>query len=203
VEGNVKIESLNCNNCGAPLAVPATANYVTCKHCQSQLVVRRTESASSTELARLSDSTERLTEQVAELSFRQELDSLDRAWERERESLLMQSKNGKPYEPSAFFGGIMLFAGGGMIILGLGGLIAGAGKLPLAALIGLVLCLIGIYHYGSAVNFSAAERQYQRKRSQLLARKGHSAPMRDPSIGNGEGDSHDSLQRLEQNAGSH
>ena len=45
----MKLESLNCNKCGAPLQVPAGVNHLTCNHCGTPLVVRRTESISYTE----------------------------------------------------------------------------------------------------------------------------------------------------------
>ena len=38
-------ETLNCNNCGAPINVPAAAKYATCAHCGTQLAIRRTDSA--------------------------------------------------------------------------------------------------------------------------------------------------------------
>jgi len=47
----MNLEALNCNNCGAPINVPPTANFVTCKGCGAQLIIRRTEEATYTELA--------------------------------------------------------------------------------------------------------------------------------------------------------
>lgn len=57
------LEHLACNNCGAQLHVPAGANYVTCTHCNSQLVVRRDPTVTYTQKL---DEIDKRTEQMAE-----------------------------------------------------------------------------------------------------------------------------------------
>ena len=70
----MQTESLNCNNCGAPIEVPGGANFVTCVHCNTQLAIKRTESVAYTEtLQRIDRHTEQLADQVAVLTYQNEL----------------------------------------------------------------------------------------------------------------------------------
>ena len=97
----MELESLNCGRCGAPLEVPRTANYVKCNHCDSQLAIRRSPSATFTEtVEQLAETTENLSEQVSELTRQNELAALDRQWERERESFMITDKDGGRHLPN-------------------------------------------------------------------------------------------------------
>ena len=59
----MELETLSCNNCGAPLEVPPGANFVTCAHCGSRLAIKRTDNASYTEvLDQIGQRTERMSE---------------------------------------------------------------------------------------------------------------------------------------------
>ncbi len=74
-------ESLNCNNSGTPLEVPAGANYITCTHCGTHLAVRRSESVLYTEkIDQIDQRTQEIAEQVSRLTAQQRLDELDRQW---------------------------------------------------------------------------------------------------------------------------
>lgn len=87
---------LNCNHCGAPLTVPEATNYVTCQYCQSQLQVVREESVAFTsELEDLRDRADQISSQVRRLELQNEILTLDQQWEKKRQSLMIDSKNGK------------------------------------------------------------------------------------------------------------
>lgn len=114
----MELVALNCNNCGAKLKVGETAKFVTCKHCDTQLAIKHEGDASYTELvdaaARLEERSRELEGRAEELAERSEeiagqhdvlvvqndLDRLDREWEKEREGHLLQSKSGHKYEPT-------------------------------------------------------------------------------------------------------
>lgn len=90
----MELESIACNNCGAPLEVPPGANFVSCNHCGSNLAVRRSTSVSYTEnVDQIDQRTESMARQLAELRYHQELENLDRQWERERERYLVTNKH--------------------------------------------------------------------------------------------------------------
>lgn len=107
----MELESITCNHCGAPLQVPATADYVTCNHCGSQLAVRRGGSVTFTEVVKqLSETTENLAQQVSKLSRQTELETLERQWEAERESFMVTNNHGAKYLPderSSMVGGVV------------------------------------------------------------------------------------------------
>jgi hypothetical protein len=98
----VEVLSVACNNCGAPLEVAPATNFVTCKHCGSQLAIRRTGSSLYTELLeKLDRRTEGMSDQLAEIAYRAELERIDREWDEERRAYLVRDKHGNTHEPNA------------------------------------------------------------------------------------------------------
>jgi LSD1 subclass zinc finger protein len=112
------LESLNCNSCGAPIDVPSSAKFVKCNHCKANLQVRRSGGGIFTEaVEQLTETTEDLAQQVAKLTEQNELAELDRRWQTERQSYMIQSKNGHhhlPTEGHAWAGGIGVVVFGGL-----------------------------------------------------------------------------------------
>jgi LSD1 subclass zinc finger protein len=109
---STSLETLACNNCGAQLQVPSGANYVTCAHCNSQLVVRRDPTVTYTQKL---DQIDRRTEQMAE-----DIAHLRRHTEREQ---LADEAKKWPRNPSPgekVFGMIFgLLFGGFFVVFGL------------------------------------------------------------------------------------
>ncbi len=86
----MRTESLNCNNCGAPLEVPETAHFAKCNHCTTQLAIHRTDTATYTEkLAEVTQRADRLADELALLAYRNDLANIDRAWERDRQKMML------------------------------------------------------------------------------------------------------------------
>ena len=119
-------------------------------------------------LAACSQRTERIEDQLSELSSRQEVEDLDRQWERERESYMISDKHGHRRVPTvagSVFGGIAAavfgivwtvmaanMGGGGFALFGLIFIVAGIG--------------MSIYSYTKAQDYLAAQRRYRRRRAQ-------------------------------------
>jgi LSD1 subclass zinc finger protein len=177
----VRLETIACNQCGAPLSVPEAAQFVRCNHCAASLAVRRNESVTYTEVVeKLVAHTSKLAGQIAHLRFQNELERIDREWEYEREGYLVKQKDGSLVEPSRasaiFFGVIFAIIGLIEIVITIA-----AGGWPFAVF-GVVIALIG---FGSAVSgaraadaFKRARARYRRERSSLnvedfLADAGH------------------------------
>jgi len=165
------VESLNCNQCGAPLLVPEGANYLTCQHCQTPLAVRRDESVRYTEkIAELNQKTEDLSGQVAFLHYQQATADLDRNWEKQRELLLVRTRNGRRVPPSPE---MSVFAGA--CIVGIGIIVTfGASipeQLPLYQLMGIGMIALGLiggwWSYEHAYAYARAEAEYRRRKSRL------------------------------------
>ncbi|REJ71211.1 MAG: hypothetical protein DWQ34_13575 [Planctomycetota bacterium] len=167
---SASLEELSCNNCGAPLRVPASANFVTCNHCRTQLVIRRSAEVSYTEeLAEMSRKTDELTQQVRHLTWQNELAALDRDWEREKERYMVSDKHGRKHVPSEFgavMGGVV-FVIMAVVMMGVG--FSHGGGIP--ALFGLAALAIGgfavVHGFSKAKDYRAAHRRYQRHRASL------------------------------------
>lgn len=165
----MSLEAIACNQCGAPLAVPEAANYVTCNHCGASLAVRRDTSVTYTEVVeKLAAHTSKLAKEVAELRYQNELARIDREWEIERRQYLVERKNGAPTEPtseSAIIRGL-LFAVAGIVV----GALMGSNGGGLAALaIGFVVAVAGIV---SALQGAQKAADFERARLAYVARRG-------------------------------
>lgn len=93
--------SLTCNHCGAPLSVPEGTRFVTCQFCSSQLEIHQSGNAIYTEVLQAID--KRTAEMAADLGTikrQNELEQLDREWERTRADLLIRGKNGETSVPT-------------------------------------------------------------------------------------------------------
>src|SRR5688500_7726144 len=124
----MQLESLACNNCGAPLQVPTTANYVTCNHCATQLAVRREASISYTEkIDQIGEQTDHLVQELAQVRYQQALDAIDRQWERESKQYMIRGKHGHESLPSQTAAILCGIGAGGALLFGL---VAGLGGHP-------------------------------------------------------------------------
>jgi DNA-directed RNA polymerase subunit RPC12/RpoP len=168
---NVEIESLSCNNCGAPLDVPSTANFLTCRYCGSRLVVRRTETAHYTELV------ERLEDQAEYLRLRDDLDALDEDWQRERRRYLILRPNGTLQAPTRWYLGTSIVVG--LVVFGLTGgwFYASANAGPGAwffGWFGAIMCLAVLAYTLRVANkvgkYNKAKQAHQQQRRELMAR---------------------------------
>lgn len=175
------MEKLSCNACGAPLEIPGSANFVTCKHCSTQLSVCRTEDVSYTEqINRLADRTDELSQQVENLTIQNEIAALDRDWESTRQQLMISNKEGVrrvPTQAGAIVSGVAACMFGVIWLLVTSNMLAGggfggpAGLLPMA---GVVFICVGVgssaVAWNKAIAYQRAEEQYQRRRRELLSK---------------------------------
>lgn len=160
----MKILSLNCNECGAPLDVPRKAKYITCGFCDSRLAVQHSGNTYSTEaIEQLVKTTAAIQNDVQELKDRAAISELDRDWEREKRSYVVKAKNGSESLPSM----------PGIVVQGVIGI--GVALFALAAFppIGFfVMLLIGGNLVSTAVkhsNYQAAQNRYRSKRRRLMS----------------------------------
>ena len=175
---SVETESLSCNNCGAPLEVPSTANFLTCRYCGSRLVVRRTETAHYTELMeRLEQYSQQLEDQAEYLRLRDDLDALDNEWQRERRRYLIRRPNGTFQAPTRWYLGTSIVVA--LVVFGLTGgwFYASANAGPGAwffGWVGGILCVAALAYtlrVGIKVgNYNKAKQAYKQQRGELLAR---------------------------------
>lgn len=118
----MNVVTVQCNECGAPLEVPASTRFLTCAHCGSSLRLQRSGGAAFTEvlesLERVGAQTEEIRGDVETIKLQNELERLDREWEREERTLLPRDKHGRPIPISrsgsgaGAVGAVVVIAGG-------------------------------------------------------------------------------------------
>ena len=187
----MKLESLQCNNCGADIEVSSETRFATCAHCGSKLTVVRTASAAYTELAdKVAELSDRMRDHIQRTDQRSAVEDLDRQWNQEREHYMVTSNNGAKHIPtrteSAIAGTVVTVFGAiwTLVALGMagvfGGVIAGFGGLfgwiPfLFPAFGVLFIALGIYQsfsaYDKARRYEEAEAAYQKRRQALLAQR--------------------------------
>ncbi len=173
----MKLETLRCNHCGGPLSVPESANFVTCNHCGTQLAIRRTESTTFTEqLGKIQSNQQQMLQKLAQLERQNQLEEIDREWERERKKYMTTLKNGQRVEPTEL--GSLAFG----IVAGIFGIIWTISTFSMTAampagmgfrwfsLFGLLFVVFGIgsafYGYSRAKDYRTAYRRYLQRRSE-------------------------------------
>ena len=169
----MKLLSISCNQCGAPLEVPTDVKFVTCQFCESQLQVHRTENSAYTEvLEALEQKTNEIASDVAHLKLQSELQNLDRDWERKRKSFMVKGENGHlsiPSKTSSIVGAVV-GVGFGIFWIAMVSSMGGGGF----ALFGVLFIGVSIFASGHAFSkadaFEKAKRRYRRKRLDLIER---------------------------------
>jgi DNA-directed RNA polymerase subunit RPC12/RpoP len=164
----MQVESVSCNNCGAPLEVGPGTNYVTCGHCGSRLAVKRTGTSLYTELLeKIDQKTDAMARQLAELRYHAELERIDREWEQESQGFLITGKHGHKHEPTTAGA---IFGGGILIVFGLFfAIISGNMGAPcLFSIVGVLFAGFGAYLLirgpARAREFQQAKAAYRRRR---------------------------------------
>ena len=167
----MKLLAVNCNVCGAPLSVPHQADYVTCNFCSSQLSVQRTESVAFTEvIGELQETTREIAEELRDLKKKSAIERLDRAWEKQRETLSIRGTDGTIRIPSrgtsVLVGTIQVVVGGVVLFVGIG-----EKETPIMLMgIALVVFALGFtfFQIGKVEKYEKAERRYWSKRRRLM-----------------------------------
>lgn len=172
----MKLLSVKCNDCGAPLEVAESTRFVTCNHCGSQLAVQRTASSVFTEkLEQLSQKTDQIAGNLEVIRLQNELERIDREWAMERESLLVRGKEGQVHEPSGSSSLVGAFVA---IMVGTGWMIftSRMGAPAIFPLFGLVFIIAGVAGafsgHSRANRFNAARSRHETARQELLKQLG-------------------------------
>lgn len=169
---HMHIISLRCNVCGAPLQVPARANYITCGFCSAQLAVQRTESAITTEtLEAVAAGTEKMAQDLETIKIQNELERLDREWTMGIEKYKVRGKDGHysvPSTGSSVACGVIVIAFG-IIWLTIAASIGAPGFVLLFGLLFVGVAIFNMVNGATKANAYAQARQaYETRRHELL-----------------------------------
>ncbi|MEW4455516.1 hypothetical protein AB1L30_22795 [Bremerella sp. JC817] len=109
--------AVSCQNCGAPLDVPAELKHVTCGHCGTALVVRHSGSVLFTETVRqLEKHAQTMQVEIRQLQIQQEIERLDREWVDIEDHHRLPSKYGHGDVPTLELAILIWICGGGFTI---------------------------------------------------------------------------------------
>ncbi|EMI40515.1 MULTISPECIES: hypothetical protein [Pirellulaceae] len=166
----MKLISLCCNHCGAPIEVRKSAKFVTCGYCNAHLAIHHTGSSYSTELLEeIKQTTDTLVRDVQMLKGDSEIDRLDREWERNRLELMTTNKNGTQSVPEK---GTAIAMGGFVAVFGVFWTIGAGIAFPPMALFGIVfvcMAIWGIIHTcQKADEYQRLKQRYHERRRQLI-----------------------------------
>ena len=97
----MKVLSLTCTKCGAPLEVPRRTRYFTCSFCNSRLEIRSHGNAVYTELLEsVHERTEQIADDIEILRLEAELNRLDNQWINQKDRYLIRGQHGTLRVPS-------------------------------------------------------------------------------------------------------
>ncbi len=174
----MRVVNLSCNECGAPLVVPKSTNYVTCEFCGTQLHVVREGGAAYTEVQELSERTSQLEQDVARLKANDALERLDAEWQEEMQQYLVRSRRGEANIPTKGGAVFAVVAAGIFFLFWMRFAIRIAGRAPggasaamliIGAMIVLGILGKGVSTFKKAGLYERRRAEYERRRREIVA----------------------------------
>ena len=168
--------SVCCNRCGAPLDVGVNARFVTCKFCNSQLEVKRSESAVFTEeIIRIADSTRQMAGSLEVIELQNEIERLDREWV--AGNPVSFDKDGRPVaqaSPGGAVFGLMFSIFFAIVAFSMAGFASSSGAPGIFALVpvgmGIFAVVAGIMGVGKSNQHQVKKSEYEQRRAEMVAR---------------------------------
>lgn len=171
----MELIALTCNQCGAPLEVPVTANFLTCTYCKTRLKVHNQGGAAFTEtIDSIDQRTRVIAEDVDAIRAHHDLEHLDKEWATLRDrfkndaGLIVSSTRG------AFVGMVITLLIVGVLLF----FVIRSIDLPIivtvlfAIVYPVVAGLVGLGAYANAREFEKEFRTYHQRRSDIMKRLG-------------------------------
>lgn len=98
----MKITKVCCQGCGADLQIDESIRYVTCNYCAARLeIVHDPTVTHSRQLDKIERTTDQLASKLKVLELQNDLEHLDREWEKFRIAVSDRDQNGQIHEPSS------------------------------------------------------------------------------------------------------
>ena len=168
--------SVCCNHCGAPLKVGENARFVTCSFCNTQLEVKRSDSAVFTEeITRLADNTKQMAGSLEIIELQNEIERLDREWS--AGNPVSFNKHGQPTTPTSSGGavfGLMFSIFFALVAFSMAGISSSFGAPGIFALVpvgmGIFALAAGIMGIGKANQYQSNKSIYEQQRAAMVAR---------------------------------
>ena len=98
----MKVTKVCCQSCGADLQVDETIRYVTCNYCQCQLEVVHDSTVTHTlKLDKIERTTDQLAKKLRLIELQNDVEHIDREWDKFRAAVLSRDNQGQLCEPSS------------------------------------------------------------------------------------------------------
>jgi hypothetical protein len=168
---DMKVLSLACNHCGAPLEVRAKTRFATCQFCDAKLAIHQDGSAAYTEvLEEINERTGKIENRLANIEIQNDVARIDREWEQEREGYYIQGKHGRRHLPSKAGSVAMsiVMAGFGIFWTTMASAVHGPMALFGVVFIGVAI-VSGVWGFTKATQYESGRRAYERRRMSALA----------------------------------
>lgn len=177
----MKVTRVCCQGCGADLQVDETIRFVTCNYCGAKLeVVHGTSVTHTKQLDKIERTTDLLASNLKVIELQNEIERLDREWDRDSEGLMVRDQAGRLREPNpaSMIGGCFFTMVLCLIILGVFGMALGSSEgsvgmppaLPLLGLVIITVAILGVMRRLSKVDkFRAGRAAYRTRRAALIA----------------------------------
>lgn len=166
----MKVTKVCCQGCGADLPVDESIRFATCNHCHARLEIVHDPTVTHTRLLEhIGRNTEEMAGNLRVIELQNDLERLDREWDRRRERFMVTGKNGHRSIPtqagSLILGGIMVFMG--IVVMSMTSQMGGPGPL-----FGLVFIGVAIFSAISGMSKSTshqnAKNAFTRQRNDLI-----------------------------------
>ena len=158
-----------------------TIRFVTCNYCAAKLEVVHGESVTHTrQLDRIERTTNLLASNLKVIELQNEIERLDREWDRDREGMLVRDASGRVREwnpTGEGCGCLVIMAIGVVFMLIAGGLLSsmpdsgGRSTIPVVGVVILIISGISriVYLISKSDRFRARKWEYETRRAELVA----------------------------------
>lgn len=169
----MKVTKVCCQGCGADLEVDEAIRFVNCNYCGAKLEVVHDATTTHTRLLeKLEKQTGEMAEDLKVIRLQNDLEKLDREWDRETQGFMVTGKNGQRSIPSA--GGSMVGGGiavvFGVIWMGFAGSMGAPTPFVLFGLVFIGVALFGMISGSTkATNYQNARVRMEERRRKLAA----------------------------------
>lgn len=168
----MKVTKVCCQGCGADLEVDESIRFVNCNYCGAKLeIVHDRTTTHSRVLEKLEKKSDEMAGDLKVIRLQNELEKLDREWDREMQGFMVTGKNGQKSLPSgagSMAGGVIAIIFG-VIWMGFASSMGAPGFFPLFGLVFIGAAVFGMMRGGmKASEYQSANSRMQARRRELL-----------------------------------
>jgi len=166
----MKVTKVCCQGCGADLQVDESIRFATCNYCHARLEIVHDPTVTHTRLLEdIGRTTEKMAGNLRVIELQNDLERLDREWDRRRESFMITGKDGHrsiPTQAGSVIGGVAMVVMG-LAVLGITSNIGGPAPLFGIAFIGIAIFAM-INGSTKAAGYRSAKSAFTRQRNDLI-----------------------------------